>query len=234
MGATTTVADGPEVAPVVVQPGAGLAAKLAEVTREVGHVAESGTNPTFKYSFAQAKDIIEEVRVRLASRNVALLPSVRSVQRFPLLGSEGKPRATRGGNVISLTCVETEFAFVDGETGEMIVRTFQGEGADEADKGLNKAYTACMKYFLRQTFLIPVGDDSEAEALPETQPQQEASPEEKAEVVALKSECSGLVTGTDRKTHSPAWYAEQVRRAGDNLVSWRGFRDYLKSVQVQS
>jgi hypothetical protein len=39
-----------------------------------------------------------------------------------------------------------------------------GEGDDPADKGLGKAYTNAIKTFARLQFLIPQGDDPEADA----------------------------------------------------------------------
>ena len=38
-----------------------------------------------------------------------------------------------------------------------------GQGDDPADKGLGKAYTNAIKTFLREQFLIPQGDDPEAD-----------------------------------------------------------------------
>lgn len=140
-----------------------LAGKIAAATAAVRHVAERGRNPTFGYKYATAADLIDEVRSKLAEHNVALLPSVEKVERIPLSGRDGQIRTTKSGAAVVLTRVRTVFVFADGDSDQRIELAFEGEGADEGDKGLNKAYTACLKYFLRQAFLIPVGDDAEGD-----------------------------------------------------------------------
>lgn len=153
MGATTSRSARPS----------SLAAKLAEVTAEVRRVEERGVNPTFRYRFATAADLIDEIRGKLASRSVALIPSVERVDRIPLASRGGEIRTTNKGAAIVLTRVRMNFLFADGESGETMTFAFEGEGADEGDKGLNKAYTAAQKYFLRQAFLVPLGDDPESD-----------------------------------------------------------------------
>lgn len=152
-----------------------LAGKLAAVTKAVRAVAERGTNPTFRYRYATAGDLIDEVRGKLAERNVALMPSVERVDRIPLGVKGGEIRTTSRGAAIVLTRVRMAFIFIDGDSDQRIELCFEGEGADEGDKGLNKAYTACLKYFLRQAFLIPVGDDAEADPAVDTSADASAS-----------------------------------------------------------
>jgi hypothetical protein len=44
------------------------------------------------------------------------------------------------------------------DTGETLTSIYKGEGEDEGDKGLYKAYTGATKYFLTKNFLISSGD----------------------------------------------------------------------------
>jgi hypothetical protein len=51
----------------------------------------------------------------------------------------------------------------DTESDETMAYNYYGMGQDMGDKGLYKAYTAGLKYFLRDTFLIPFGLNPEDE-----------------------------------------------------------------------
>lgn len=124
----------------------GLHAKLAEVMAEVGRVPKRGRNEFHKYDYATEADIVEAVRGALSSRSVSLLPSVKQVLR------DG-----------TLTTVLMSFTFTDGVTGETTAHDWAGTGDDKGDKGLYKAMTGALKYFLLKTFLLPTGDDPEAD-----------------------------------------------------------------------
>ena len=134
-----------DATPTPVAPG--LHRKLAEVMAEVGRVPKRGRNEFHKYDYATEADIVEAVRDALSSRSVSLVPSVRQVLR------DG-----------TLTTVLMAFQFTDGETGETSTHDWAGTGDDKGDKGLYKAMTGALKYFLLKTFLLPTGDDPEADA----------------------------------------------------------------------
>jgi hypothetical protein len=59
--------------------------------------------------------------------------------------------------------VKMTFTWYDTETGESLVVEWAGSGSDKGDKGLYKAMTGAEKYVLLKTFLVPTGDDPEAE-----------------------------------------------------------------------
>lgn len=54
------------------------------------------------------------------------------------------------------------FTVADSDTGEKIEGTVYGRGQDNMDKGIYKALTGALKYWLTTAFLIPTGDDPEA------------------------------------------------------------------------
>ncbi len=128
------------------EPPKGLYVKLAQVTAAVESVEKRGRNEHFKYDYATAEDTLRALRGPLAERNVVIMPSVLSSQR------EG-----------NLTTVRLSFTLVDGDTGEAHVCEWEGTGEDRADKGHYKAYTGAIRTFLRETFLLPAGDDPEAD-----------------------------------------------------------------------
>ena len=131
----------------------GLYAKLAEVMGEVGRVEKRGFNDFHKYAYATEADLLEEVRSKLSSKGIVMFPSVASVVERPAKTEKGKDTV--------ITTVHMKFSFVDSDTGEVHVAEWAGAGDDASDKGLYKAYTGAIKYFLMKTFLIPTGDDPE-------------------------------------------------------------------------
>lgn len=132
--------DAQEVKPLV------LYSKLAEVMGLAGRIEKRGENTFHHYKYAMESDIVEAVRLALAERHVMLIPAVRQVVR------EG-----------TLTTALMAFTFTDGETGETATHEWAGTGDDKGDKGLYKAMTGALKYFLLKTFLMPTGDDPEAD-----------------------------------------------------------------------
>ncbi len=129
-----------------------LTSKLAEVMAEIHHIPKRGWNDFHKYHFALEADIVDAVRSGLATRQVMLIPSITGMQRDSV-GEKGSV----------LTTLMMQFTFRDGESGEEITRPWLGAGTDKEDKGAYKAMTGGEKYFLLKTFLIPTGDDPEAE-----------------------------------------------------------------------
>lgn len=143
---------------------AGLYAKLLAAAREVGRVPERGRNEAQGYSYAREDDLVEAVREHLYANGVLLLPDVEDV------ATRDTQRLDRDtGQVLPgwpITRVKMRFAFVDAESGVQRVLGAVGEGSDPGDKGVYKAMTGALKYVLRQSFLIPTGDDAEAESSP--------------------------------------------------------------------
>lgn len=120
--------------------------KIAKVMSQVKKVPKNGYNAFHKYHYATETDLLEAIRDILTDAGLAFYSSVEEQQR------EGE-----------FTKVKMKFAIVDTETGEKLESTYWGEGQDKGDKGLYKAYTGATKYFLMKTFLIPTGDDPEAD-----------------------------------------------------------------------
>lgn len=129
--------------------------KLAEVVAEIGYVAKDGKNDFQNYRYTSAEALLAEVRKPLSARRVTLMPALREVTEREYQTSKGKASV--------ITTAHVRFTFVDGETGEREECDWAGQGDDPADKGLGKAFTNAIKTFLREAFLIPTGDDPEAD-----------------------------------------------------------------------
>jgi len=130
-----------------------LAAKIAKVMEAVGYVAKTGTNSAQGYKFVQASAVADKVREQLVKFNISMTPTAIDVI------SEG---LTPSGKQALLTLRFT-WTLTDGESGETISFQSVGTGADSGDKAAYKAATGALKYALLTGFLIPTGDDPEAD-----------------------------------------------------------------------
>jgi len=133
-----------------------LASKLAAVMAEVEAVPKRGRNDHFGYDFATEADVAAAIRKGLASRNVALLPSVTGFKDETII-----TKGDRGEKSKTITTVTMRYVFKDGDSGEEFPCEWAGRGEDSSDKGLFKAITGGNKYFLLKCFQIPTGDDPE-------------------------------------------------------------------------
>lgn len=143
--------------------------KIANVMKGIRTVKKNGWNEYNKYDYATEKDLLDEVKPLLLKNGLIIVPNVIDQKRT--------------GDIAT---VKVEFDLIDIETGEAIKSTFYGEGQDKGDKATYKAYTGAVKYYLMKTFMIPTGDDPEAD---ETEEMGEMGAPKKAEpqkIVELK------------------------------------------------
>ena len=127
-------------------PECALYAKLLRVTQAVQRLPKSGYNSFHQYRYATEADLVEHLRSLLVQEGLMLWTTVADQTR------EGE-----------FTKVCLEFRIMDTATGATLTAHFWGEGQDKGDKGLYKAYTGALKYFLMKVFLVPTGDDPEAD-----------------------------------------------------------------------
>lgn len=150
MTATEEIHEGPEIQ------GAGdLMMRLVEVASEMGPIPKAGYNTAQRYHFASAEDLIGAIREKLLARNVLVLAYEHH--------TDERMRTTSGGGESAVTTVHLVFLLVAADTGERIELMWPGRGEDPMDKGVGKALTNAIKTFLRQQFLLPWGDDPEAD-----------------------------------------------------------------------
>lgn len=128
--------------------GRSLVRKLAEVMAVVHRVPKNGYNSFQNYKYVMEADLSDAVRKELADRGVMVIPELVS--------------HTRNEETFVDTVV-MKFTFHDANTDETLSVTMPGTGHDKMDKACFKAITGATKYFLMKTFLIPTGDDPEAD-----------------------------------------------------------------------
>ncbi|WP_077622042.1 ERF family protein [Sediminibacillus massiliensis] len=132
-----------------------LVSKLAKVMSEVKYIEKKGFNKFQKYKYATESDVAEKVREVLAEQHVVMFPDV--------VEHSTREHTTRNGNIEYIATVKVKFTFIDGETGEELAIHSIGEGQDSGDKSVYKAITGAQKYALMKAFMIPTGDDPEAD-----------------------------------------------------------------------
>lgn len=125
-----------------------LAAKLARVTSKIETVSKTGTNTHFNYKFAPVSEIYKAARGLLADEGVSIMPTILSRETEEMAKSNVR------------TVLHMVMRISDGR--ETLELPWIAEGVDTQDKGVNKALTAAMKYFLIALLLIPTNEDSNA------------------------------------------------------------------------
>jgi hypothetical protein len=149
--------------------------KIAKVMSQVSRVPKNGYNSFHKYNYATESDLTESIRPILLEAGLAFFSNVLEQER------DGE-----------FSKVKMEFILADVETGEVLKSTYWGEGQDKGDKGLYKAYTGATKYFLMKTFLIPTGDDPEADSSVDERnskkPQTQTKPQSKQQKIPAASD----------------------------------------------
>lgn len=118
-----------------------------------GVVARDRTNEFDRYKYfseAGYKKLFTEL---FSNAGLELTTSIDEVERFTVDGKQNNGRQ-----------VKVLFTLSDVETGFAETSTFYGEGFDKGDKGLYKAYTGALKYYLANTFMVATGDDPEVES----------------------------------------------------------------------
>lgn len=132
-----------------------LVKKLSEVMKQVKYIEKKGYNKFHGYKYATESDVAEKVREVLAEQNVMMIPNLVHHSMREHINAKGKTEY--------IVAVDMEFKFYDGDSGEEITFRMSGEGQDAGDKGIYKAITGAQKYALMKVFMIPTGDDPEAD-----------------------------------------------------------------------
>lgn len=132
--------------------------KLSEVLKAVERVPKNGWNDFHKYKYTTESDLTDGIRPILAEAGLMLWTSIEHQERN-LTPIYNKYKLQDPPHQKWYTKVKVKFIIGCTETGETLESYYWGEGEDESDKGLYKAYTGAVKYFLMKTFLIPTGDE---------------------------------------------------------------------------
>lgn len=112
-------------------------------------------NSHLKYDYAKSEKYRQELGI--ACRKVGLIYCCN-------IGNRLFQEIPKSSNM-SLTTIQGSMAFIDIDTGEQQVYSFIADGADNLDKGVYKAETMAIKYFVKNNFLLPIdGDELDPES----------------------------------------------------------------------
>lgn len=113
-----------------------------------------GRNEYHGYEYFTEDQLTATLRPKLAQHNLIVTTDVKTVETKEITNSKGKTE--------QLVTVTTQHIIRDGDTGEHITCSSAGMGVDPLDKGIYKAITGAMKYFLMKLFFISDQADPEA------------------------------------------------------------------------
>ena len=121
-----------------------LAGKILKIMEELSYVQKDGTNSFHNYNYVTEAKISKAFRDKFIEHGIVFIPSAR------LNDVEN-----------GITNLNMTMALIDVESGEKLEVPWAGQGADKGDKGMYKAFTGGVKYFLMKLFMLPPGDDPE-------------------------------------------------------------------------
>ena len=113
------------------------------------------TNDFQHYDYVGVDQLVKLVKEQLASQELLFTSTVVGVSGPVPHGKQ------------FLTTVEVQFSISDIVSSLAITSTYFGHGCDSGDKGIYKAYTGALKYYLFQFFQIPATDEPEQDSVPE-------------------------------------------------------------------
>lgn len=119
---------------------------------KMGMIEPKGYNKHSEYPYiteSQYKDIMIEL---LSASGIEFHADVMGIENYE--GTKNLPYGRR---------VHMRFKLIDIDTGFSEESNFIGEGVDNQDKALYKAYTGALKYYVAETFHIPSGVEAESE-----------------------------------------------------------------------
>lgn len=144
--------------------------KKAKATAEMKRIPKNGYNKFHDYNYARESDVKDMIREILNENKLSIT--------IDLIGRTETTVQTRNGQATK-TDIKMSFVITDAETGYFEEYNHDGVTIDNSDKGIYKAYSNTIKYFLMDQFLIPTGDDVEKESPEVEQPQHNQKQNEK-------------------------------------------------------
>lgn len=131
---------------------------LNEVQKELASIGigKNQKNDFDGYQYRGIDDVLNTLGPILAKHGVLIIPSVES--------SETRQVPTKNGGTQNHTKMTVNYTLYDVH-GDHVTHSAQGEAFDRGDKSVNKAMTAAYKYFMFQSFCIPmVGNDADSDS----------------------------------------------------------------------
>lgn len=135
-----------------------LSAKLALIANEIGAIAKDGKNAQQGYAYIEYAQVAAKARELQAKHGVAIIPTVDSYTAMEV--------KNKYGGIGYHYLIKMIFTVINAEDPEdKIVSNWIGEATDYGDKGINKAITSGVKYFIMRLYNISEKGEQEADAV---------------------------------------------------------------------
>ena len=151
-----------------------LAARIAEISKDLGAIKKGGHNKEQHYDFIEYAAVSGKIRELLDKHGVAIIPSVESYERDDV--------KSRNGATGYHYTLKMHFTVINAEDQQdTIEATWMGESTDWGDKGVNKAETSGTKYFYMRLFNISEKGDADNDPDSQDNSASESTPAKKKE-----------------------------------------------------
>lgn len=131
-----------------------IAQKLAQIISNIRQPERSGYHSYQDYEYSTRDDLFRVIRCELANHGIAIIPSVECTSLEPAgETSKGKPQVRAQ--------VRLTVRLIDGESGEEMESTWDGEAVTTEDKGIQQAATQAVRFWCVNTFLLMDGSDEQ-------------------------------------------------------------------------
>mgnify|MGYP000845308058 FL=1 len=194
---TTTEKAAPETTPAAIPVEtpvtiSGLGAKLMKLRETMNSFAweKDGINRHQSYTYFSEKLYKSNFKKALEAAELDFKATMLDYQFIPAIN-----------NKMNMIIARFQFEIIDRETDEKETYVAGGSGADTMDKGLYKAYTGAIKYFLANNFLVAEGNDPESDEGEAQQDKPKYTPPERREEIKEKVEANtGAATDVQIET----------------------------------
>lgn len=130
--------------------------KMLAIMKRVGAIGKDAENKLQHYTFRSCDAVLSKLHPACIEEGVILTPGVRTL--------EESERINEKGNAVTKATVIMDYTFYAVTDGSFVRASIAGQGIDHSDKAVNKALTACLKYVLCQSFMIPYGEDGDEDS----------------------------------------------------------------------
>lgn len=132
-----------------------LAGRIATIASEIGAIAKDGKNTQQGYAFIQYGKVAARIRELQAKHGVAIIPNLESYECHEV--------QNKYKNIGYHYLLRMEFTIINTDDKEdRIITKWIAEATDYGDKGINKAITSGVKYFIMRLYNISEKGEQEA------------------------------------------------------------------------
>lgn len=195
-------------------------AALAAINKGIKAIGKSNFNESQRFYFRGVDDIMNELHGLFAENGVVIIPEIEEQSQQTI--------QTRNGGVAYRTLLRVKYTFV-AEDSSNVTCTAMGESHDSADKGVNKALSAALKYALLQMFLIPTAEKKDPDhddiQRSDSNAQAKKVQAQVSQDAPLNAELSALIWGALTK--------EELLKVYNENPGWQGNKAFMAALSTK-